>query len=260
MRGASSLEVDDEYSRIGAWALGRWRLDELLGSGGMSTVYGAVHRTNGKRVAVKVLHAHLSAMPEGRRSLPRRRRGRQQGRPSWRGLGLRRRHDGRRRPLPRHGPARRRLPRSMARSSRHAAHPRDGPRHRSLARGPRRRPSRRSGPSRRQTPQRLRHHARRREAARLRDRAQLRVDRHADRRHHGHAPRTCRPSKPRAAGKTSMLAPTSSASAPSRSPSSSEMRRARPRPANLCLLSAMSHPLEGRARRAVSTYRPRSPP
>jgi eukaryotic-like serine/threonine-protein kinase len=66
VRGAnpSCAQVDEESSRIGAWALGRWRLEELLGSGGMSTVYGAVHRTNGKRVAVKVLHPHLGSMPE----------------------------------------------------------------------------------------------------------------------------------------------------------------------------------------------------
>ncbi len=57
-------EAEDDSARVGSWALGRWRLDQLLGSGGMSTVYGAVHRTNGKRVAVKVLHPHLASMPE----------------------------------------------------------------------------------------------------------------------------------------------------------------------------------------------------
>jgi serine/threonine-protein kinase len=58
-----SLPVDTSL-RIGTWALDRWLLDEHLGDGGMGSVYGAVHRTNGKRVAVKVMHPHLAAMPE----------------------------------------------------------------------------------------------------------------------------------------------------------------------------------------------------
>jgi len=38
---------------------GRWRLGELLGRGGMSSVYAATHR-NGKQVAIKVLRPDLS--------------------------------------------------------------------------------------------------------------------------------------------------------------------------------------------------------
>jgi len=38
---------------------GRWRLGELLGEGGMSSVYAATHR-NGKQVAIKVLRPDLS--------------------------------------------------------------------------------------------------------------------------------------------------------------------------------------------------------
>jgi serine/threonine protein kinase len=37
----------------------KWRLESLLGSGGMAAVYEATHR-NGKRAAIKVLHAELS--------------------------------------------------------------------------------------------------------------------------------------------------------------------------------------------------------
>jgi serine/threonine protein kinase len=37
----------------------KWQLGDLLGTGATSTVYAAAHR-NGKRVAIKVLHAHLS--------------------------------------------------------------------------------------------------------------------------------------------------------------------------------------------------------
>src|SRR3954454_23918060 len=50
-------------SRVGQKLKGRWRLDSLLGVGGMASVYAATHR-NGKRVAVKVLHPELSVRPE----------------------------------------------------------------------------------------------------------------------------------------------------------------------------------------------------
>src|SRR5579863_2888519 len=43
----------------------KWRVDALLGEGGVAAVYSATHR-NGKRVAVKVLHPHLASMPEVR--------------------------------------------------------------------------------------------------------------------------------------------------------------------------------------------------
>ena len=45
--------------RIGATLRGKWRLDVLLGIGGMATVYAATHR-NGSRAAVKILHSELS--------------------------------------------------------------------------------------------------------------------------------------------------------------------------------------------------------
>ena len=49
--------------RLGQLVRERWRLDAVLGVGGMAAVYAATHR-NGKRVALKMLHAELSAIPE----------------------------------------------------------------------------------------------------------------------------------------------------------------------------------------------------
>jgi serine/threonine-protein kinase len=46
--------------RLGQVLRNKWRLDVLLGVGGMAAVYAATHR-NGSRAAVKVLHAELSA-------------------------------------------------------------------------------------------------------------------------------------------------------------------------------------------------------
>lgn len=49
--------------RLGRTLRQKWRLESLLGVGGMAAVYGATHR-NGKRVAVKVLHADVAMNPE----------------------------------------------------------------------------------------------------------------------------------------------------------------------------------------------------
>lgn len=46
-------------ARVGQTLHGKYRLDRLLGVGGMASVYAATHR-NKKRVAVKMLHAELS--------------------------------------------------------------------------------------------------------------------------------------------------------------------------------------------------------
>jgi serine/threonine-protein kinase len=48
--------------KIGTLLRGKWRLERVLGVGGMGAVYEARHK-NGKRVAVKMLHAHLAAEP-----------------------------------------------------------------------------------------------------------------------------------------------------------------------------------------------------
>lgn len=50
-------------ARVGVTLRGKWRLDALIGCGGMAAVYAATHR-NGKRVAVKVLHPEWSGVPE----------------------------------------------------------------------------------------------------------------------------------------------------------------------------------------------------
>jgi serine/threonine-protein kinase len=46
--------------RVGSVVADKWRLDALLGVGGMASVYAATHR-NGSRAAVKMLHPEMSA-------------------------------------------------------------------------------------------------------------------------------------------------------------------------------------------------------
>jgi serine/threonine-protein kinase len=57
-----SLQVraDRARNRLGQVLGEKWRLDSILGVGGMATVYAATHR-NGKRAALKLLHPELSA-------------------------------------------------------------------------------------------------------------------------------------------------------------------------------------------------------
>jgi serine/threonine protein kinase len=45
-------------ARVGRTYAGKWTVDRLIDMGGMAAVYAATHR-NGKRVALKILHAHL---------------------------------------------------------------------------------------------------------------------------------------------------------------------------------------------------------
>ena len=52
--------------RVGQTLRGKWRLDRVIGVGGMAAVYEATHR-NGKRVAVKMLHPSVSHDAEVRR-------------------------------------------------------------------------------------------------------------------------------------------------------------------------------------------------
>jgi serine/threonine-protein kinase len=51
--------------RIGQVLCGKWRLDRLIGLGGMAAVYEGTHR-NGKQVAIKILHAGLCRHDEVR--------------------------------------------------------------------------------------------------------------------------------------------------------------------------------------------------
>jgi serine/threonine-protein kinase len=50
-------------ARVGTTINGKYRLDALLGLGGMAAVFSATHR-NGDRVALKVLHVELSRMED----------------------------------------------------------------------------------------------------------------------------------------------------------------------------------------------------
>ncbi len=51
-------------SLLGTTIGGRYRLDSVLGEGGMGTVYGAEHLLMRKRVALKVLHPDMSRQPD----------------------------------------------------------------------------------------------------------------------------------------------------------------------------------------------------
>ena len=52
-------------SKLGTTVRGKYRLDAVLGIGGMATVFGATHR-NSKEFALKMLHPELSDRPEVR--------------------------------------------------------------------------------------------------------------------------------------------------------------------------------------------------
>ncbi|MDI1478849.1 serine/threonine-protein kinase [Polyangium sp. y55x31] len=63
-------ELDDAVSRraqarVGTVLRAKWRIDRVLGIGGMAAVYEGTHR-NGKRGAIKMLHLELSVDPEAR--------------------------------------------------------------------------------------------------------------------------------------------------------------------------------------------------
>ncbi|APR81605.1 serine/threonine protein kinase [Minicystis rosea] len=53
-------------ARIGRVLREKWRVDRLLGLGGMAAVYAATHVNNGRRVAIKLLHPELSTNTEVR--------------------------------------------------------------------------------------------------------------------------------------------------------------------------------------------------
>ena len=50
-------------TRLGELVLGKWRLDRLIGIGGMAAVFEATHH-NGNRVAIKILHPDLAGFEE----------------------------------------------------------------------------------------------------------------------------------------------------------------------------------------------------
>src|SRR5271154_3604825 len=67
--GRMDEEVDEltarARTRVGQRVRDKWKLDELLGVGGMAAVYAATHR-NGKRVAIKILHREVAMSDESR--------------------------------------------------------------------------------------------------------------------------------------------------------------------------------------------------
>jgi hypothetical protein len=52
-------------ARLGKTLRGKWRLDRILGVGGMAAVYAGSHR-NGAAAAIKILHAEIAAQPDAR--------------------------------------------------------------------------------------------------------------------------------------------------------------------------------------------------
>src|SRR5262245_4726138 len=49
--------------RIGTLLCGKWKLERLVGSGGMAAVYVGVHKI-GRRDAIKILHPEIARVPE----------------------------------------------------------------------------------------------------------------------------------------------------------------------------------------------------
>jgi serine/threonine protein kinase len=64
-RGASE-PPSPHLARVGQWLNGKWHLDRLIDAGSMGAVYAVTHR-NGRRAAIKMLHAHGAANPEVRK-------------------------------------------------------------------------------------------------------------------------------------------------------------------------------------------------
>jgi eukaryotic-like serine/threonine-protein kinase len=63
---SSRVSLVEMSERSGSVLCGKWQIGRLLGVGGMSAVYDAVHR-NGRRVAIKVLRPELCLNPRARR-------------------------------------------------------------------------------------------------------------------------------------------------------------------------------------------------
>src|SRR5215831_20160971 len=59
LSGGGTDEKARARARVGLTINNKWRLDALLGVGGMASVYAATHR-NGSRAALKILHAEFA--------------------------------------------------------------------------------------------------------------------------------------------------------------------------------------------------------
>ncbi|RLB55102.1 MAG: hypothetical protein DRI90_19705, partial [Deltaproteobacteria bacterium] len=60
---ASESPYDKAVARVGSQVRTTWRLDELLGLGGMAAVFAATHR-NGSQAALKIMHLELAGDPD----------------------------------------------------------------------------------------------------------------------------------------------------------------------------------------------------
>jgi eukaryotic-like serine/threonine-protein kinase len=63
--GMSNDRESQASTRVGQTLRGKWKLERLIGVGGMASVYAAVHR-NGMRGAVKMLHPDMAALGDAR--------------------------------------------------------------------------------------------------------------------------------------------------------------------------------------------------
>ena len=68
---SSSEMTELAEQRVGSTLAGKWRLDRVLGAGGMATVYAATHINNGRVAAIKLLHPELAANTEVRKRFAR---------------------------------------------------------------------------------------------------------------------------------------------------------------------------------------------
>src|SRR5690348_8271834 len=63
-RPSDRARVGGAESLVGGVLSGRYLIERLIGEGGMGAVYQAEHTHMRKRMAVKVLHAEMSRLPE----------------------------------------------------------------------------------------------------------------------------------------------------------------------------------------------------
>src|SRR6185436_3880397 len=62
--GVGAKDLPPPPPLVGKTVLGRYRVEALLGKGAMGTVFRGVDTTQGREVALKVMHDHLVAEPK----------------------------------------------------------------------------------------------------------------------------------------------------------------------------------------------------